>query len=178
MTERGVPEGPVEVRRLDEASLVRRRQLEQQLHDGPAHRLAALSLRLGLFSHQASGDNHALRKCLDEVQAELHTVLQELRNVASQIYPPVLAAAGLGAAFEAMAEQHGIPIIVYAPEERYNTAVEDAAYFAVAERLLSLGRGSPTVTVTIRRTKSELLLKITTDDDTDTTPITVRIRCE
>jgi signal transduction histidine kinase len=67
---------------------VRRRQLEQQLHDGPALRLAALSLRLGLCSHQA-GDDNGLRECLDESPGRLHTVLQELRNVASQIYPPV-----------------------------------------------------------------------------------------
>jgi hypothetical protein len=57
--------------------------------------------------------------------------------------------------------------------------VEAAAYFAVAERLLSLGRRSPTVTVAIQLAENELLLTITTDDDTktDAAPITVRVRC-
>jgi len=163
------------VRSFDEATLVRRSQLERQLHDGPALRLAALSLRLALCRHQITDSDSTLRESLDSIQAELHTVLQELRTVSGQIYPPVLAAAGLGAALEAMVEHFGLPLTLRGPDERYSSAVEAAAYFAVAERLLSTECQSSTVTVTILPTVDELRLKISTDGET--APVLMRIGC-
>jgi signal transduction histidine kinase len=165
------------VRGLDEAGWARRRRLEQQLHDGAALRLAALSLRLGAFSHRVPKSDQELRQCLDEAQEELHAVLQELRDVASQIYPPVLAAGGLGAALEALAERHGVPVTVRAPEERYGAAVETAAYFAVADGLRPFAGRPGAITVTVRRGEDELLLMITGDGELDGCATTARIPC-
>src|SRR5437588_10651632 len=104
---------PGTVPRFDEAAWARHRRLERQLHDGPALRLAALSLRLGLRSARAPVDQQSLRDCISGVQDELHAVLQELREVANEIYPPLLDTAGLGAALEAVAERHGMPMTVH-----------------------------------------------------------------
>jgi signal transduction histidine kinase len=176
MTDRCAAQGPLEtVRSFNEASLVERRQLERQLHDGPALRLAALSLQLALCRHQVTDADQGLRQRIDDIQAELHRVLQELRSVAGEIYPPVLAAAGLGAALEAMAEQFGLTITVRGPDERYSSNVEAAAYFAVAERLRPLGNRSSTVTVAIQSTEDELLLRISADGEAE--PIVMRIAC-
>jgi signal transduction histidine kinase len=180
MSDRCATQGsPETIRSFDEAALAQRCQLERQLHDGPALRLAALSLQLGLCRYQITDSDHALRERLDEIQAELHTVLQELRTVAGQIYPPVLEAAGLGAALEAMVEQLGLPITMRGPDERYSSTVEAAAYFAVAERLRSIEGRSSTVTVTIRSAEDDLLLSISTDGDAadEVAPVVMRIAC-
>lgn len=180
--------------RFDESA--RARRLERQLHDGPALRLAALSLRLGVCRHYTSREEQALHECLSGAQDELHEVLQELRDVANQIYPPVLATAGLGAALEALAERNGVPLTVHAPGERYDARVEAVAYFAVAEHLLPLAGQSSALTVSIQRAEDELVLTITADDNgpiavepTENSPasqpeqgregvITVRVPCE
>src|SRR5438445_1473427 len=68
--------------RWDETTRARHRRLEQQLHDGPALRLAALSLRLGLWQHRAATDDEELQQCLATIQDQLHAVVQELRDLA------------------------------------------------------------------------------------------------
>ena len=147
----------------DEAGWARHRRLEQRLHDGPALRLAALSLRLGLCQHQAPADDEALQQCLAGIQDELHTVVQELREVASEIYPPLLDTAGLGPALAAFAEQHGVPMRVRTSDERHGTSVEATAYFVVAERLLSLADQCRSAALAIERIGGELVMRLTTE---------------
>ncbi|GAA0527822.1 histidine kinase [Saccharopolyspora thermophila] len=160
--------------RRDPVGWDRRKVLEQQLHDGPALRLSALALRLGVCRHRAAQDPKVY-DCLSGVQDELHKVLQELRELAGRIYPPMLAAAGLAPALEALAERHGIPVRLHVPAERLDTAVEAAAYFEVAERLSALSDGTAAVTVSIRRSGSDVLVAISPDEHD---PSVVRIPCE
>jgi Histidine kinase len=61
----------------------RRRLLQRQLHDGAALRISALTLRLGLLEHRAAPNGQAVQDSIGELQDELHTVLEELRDVAS-----------------------------------------------------------------------------------------------
>ena len=75
-----------------------RRDLERQLHDGAALRISALTLRLGLLRHRRPDDEQEFQAAVDELQDELHQVLQELRDVAGRLYPPLLDEAGLGPA--------------------------------------------------------------------------------
>jgi signal transduction histidine kinase len=109
-----------------------RRNLERQLHDGPALRLSALTLQLGLFWHRLTEAKPDLPASIDDLQDELHAVLQELRDVAGRIYPPLLDEAGLGPALREAADQLGVPVRVKAPADRFGPAAEGAAYFAVA----------------------------------------------
>lgn len=173
---------PERIAHVDAADWVRRRHLEQRLHDGPALRLAALSLRLGVCGHQVPADATELRACIAEVQDELHSVLQELREVSSQIYPPMLAAAGLGAALEALAERLGMPVTVQAPDERYGAAVEAAAYFTVTEHLLAQAESASAARIAVRRAGPRLELTITTTGAADSgggdRVITVGVPCE
>ena len=109
-----------------------RRNLERQLHDGPALRLSALTLQLGLFWHRLTEAKPDLPASIDDLQDELHAVLQELREVAGRIYPPLLDEAGLGPALREAADQLGVAVRVKAPTDRFGPAAEGAAYFAVA----------------------------------------------
>ena len=156
-----------------------RRRLERQLHDGPALRLAALSLRLGVCRHRARQEE-LVHECLTGAQDELHAVLQELRDVASQIYPPVLASAGLGVALEAMAERLGMPVTVRAPDRRYPAAVEAAAYFEVAENLPALVDGASALSISVEDGQHGLVLTLVAEREAAESDdvITVRIPCE
>jgi signal transduction histidine kinase len=178
--------------RWDETGRTRHRRLERQLHDGPALRLAALSLRLGLCQHRAPRDDEVLQQCLAAIQEELHAVVQELRDVASEIYPPLLDTAGLGPALAAFAERQGVPMTVHASGERLDASAEATAYFAVAERLSALAGRCSSATLNVRRSGDELVVRltaelargtaeeaepVTSDQDSARDVMTVRVPC-
>ena len=127
-----------------------RRRLERQLHDGAALRISALTLQLGLLGGKLPAGTD-LQRDIDELQDQLHVVLQELRAVSDQIYPPLLYEAGLRAALGELAARSGPEVHVDAPDERFDAAVEGVAYFTVREVLEGLEAGGPPVRVRLRR---------------------------
>lgn len=136
----------------------RRRALERQLHDGPALRIAALTLKLGLLGEKAGGE---LRSDIEDAQAQLHLVLGELRAIADQIYPPLLHAAGLGPAVVELAGQLQISVRLDAPPDRFDPAAEGLTYYAVREVLERLPPTTRTVDITVRREAGALTLDVT-----------------
>jgi hypothetical protein len=94
------------------------------------------------------------------LQGQLHTVLQELRVIADQIYPPLLQEAGLGPALREFAGRVPVQVRVHAVDDRFDTAVEGVAYFAVVEALEGLGPDAGSVDVTVRRDAGCLALDL------------------
>lgn len=129
---------------------LRRRLLERQLHDGAALRISALTLQLGLFKHRVPATEPDLRESIEGLQDELHAVLQELRDVAGKLYPPLLDETGLGPALREVAYQIATPVGIDAPEVRFGPAAEGAAYFAVIDCLGALDSDAPPVEVLVR----------------------------
>lgn len=127
-----------------------RRSLERQLHDGAALRISALALQLGLLRHRVTTADPDLHASIDVLQDELHAVLQELRDVAGKIYPPLLDEAGLGPALREVADRLDRPVRVDAPADRFGPAAEGAAYFAVTE-CLEAAPGTSGLDVVVRR---------------------------
>jgi signal transduction histidine kinase len=128
-----------------------RRSIERQLHDGAALRISALTLQLGLFRHRVPDTDPGLRSSVDRMQDELHTVLQELRDVAGRVYPPLLDEAGLGPALREVADRSEVPVRVNAPDDRFGPAAEGAAYFAVSECVATVAADSLGLDVAVRR---------------------------
>ncbi|MEU4245051.1 histidine kinase [Actinoplanes sp. NPDC026619] len=142
-------------RRADE-HWSRRRDLERQLHDGPALRIAALALRLGLLAQKARHDIGGLPHDIEELQNQLHLIQQELRAVADRIYPPLLHEAGLGPALCELASSASLR--VDAGGGRFDPAVEGVAYFAILGVLAAPPPATRTVDVVIRRDPDGLAL--------------------
>jgi signal transduction histidine kinase len=134
-------------RRREREQWQRRRRLERQLHDGAALRASALALQLGLFQHRVPEAERELRTAIGALQDELHAVLQELRDVAAQIYPPLLDEAGLGPALRELAERRDLPVRVRDDGGRFGAAAEGAVYFALVE---ALGSDTGPLEVTVR----------------------------
>lgn len=147
-------------RRKHQEQWRRRRLLQRQLHDGAALRISALTLRLGLLEHRAAPDGHAVQDCIGELQDELHAVLDELRDVAAQIYPPLLDEAGLGPALREAAGALQAPVAVVASDDRFGPAAEGAAYFAAMQCLAAQPTGAQVIKVVIRRENDTLMLSV------------------
>jgi signal transduction histidine kinase len=150
-------------RRVDE-HWNRRRDLERQLHDGPALRIAALTLHLGLLAQKARDGTGELAHDIEDLQGQLHIVLQELRAIADQIYPPLLQEAGLGPALRELASSLQAPVRVDAVDGRFDAAVEGVAYFAVLEVLEDVRAATRTVDITVRRDDDGLALDLANVD--------------
>ncbi|MGY1679172.1 sensor histidine kinase [Geodermatophilus sp. SYSU D01176] len=136
----------------------RRLRLQRQLHDGASLRISALVPQLGVVRTRVPQARPDLDASIEGLQDELHAVLQELREIARAIYPPVLDEAGLGAALREHAAHLAVPVHVDVPPERLGPAVEGAAYFAVTECLAALPAGAGPVEVRARRQGDVLLL--------------------
>ena len=138
------------------------RRIERDLHDGAQARLVALSMQIGRAEERLAGkgadagDLDLLRQAREEATA----AISELRDLARGISPPVLADRGLTAAVQSLADRSGADVKVYADlfEQRPPPAVENAAYFVVAESLTNATKhvpGAP-VKITIWHDHSEL----------------------
>jgi signal transduction histidine kinase len=147
-------------RRKNQDQWRRRRLLQRQLHDGAALRISALTLRLGLLEHRAAPDGRAVQDCIGELQDELHAVLEELRDVAAEIYPPLLDEAGLGPALREVAAALQAPVTVVASEERFGPAAEGAAYFATMQCLAAQPAEAQSMKVVVRRENDRLMLSV------------------
>lgn len=114
-----------------------RRGLERDLHDGAQNRLVLMSVELGrLRTLLAEGRTAEAEEVVAAVVRHNHDALQELRDLAQGIYPPLLAERGLPPALRAAARRCAIACTVDAEGiARYDVAVEAAAYFCILEAL-------------------------------------------
>jgi signal transduction histidine kinase len=103
-------------------------------HQG--ERLVALRITLGLARQVAGSSPQEADELLAQTEQEAQDALEELRDLARGIYPPLLADLGLAAALEAQARKAALPVTVEAPDlGRYSQDVEAAVYFCVLEAL-------------------------------------------
>jgi signal transduction histidine kinase len=119
-----------------EAAETQLRRIERDLHDGAQARLVALGMNLGLAEQQLTKDPDKAQEHLAEARAAATAALQELRDLARGIHPPILADRGLDAAIRALTAHTAVPVSVDVElAERPPAAVETAAYFVAAEGL-------------------------------------------
>jgi signal transduction histidine kinase len=118
-----------------------RRQIERNLHDGAQQHLVALAVRARLARQLIERDPATAATAIDEIRTALDETLQELRDLAHGIYPPLLADKGLAAALESAARRATLPVTVSADESwRYAPEAEATVYFCVLEALQNAGK--------------------------------------
>jgi signal transduction histidine kinase len=128
-----------------------RRRIERNLHDGAQQHLVALAVNLRLTRDLVGDDPETATAMIDQLAEEVKSTIQELRDLAHGIYPPLLADSGLGRALEAAASRSPLPVAVSAPGlRRYPPDVEAAVYFCCLEALQNAGKHAAGATVTIR----------------------------
>jgi signal transduction histidine kinase len=122
--------------RIVEAGDAQRRRIERDLHDGAQQHLVALAVNVNLVRQIAETDPDTAKEMLLQIGTDLQEAVQELRNLAHGIYPPLLMDRGLAEALSAAAGRAVLPTGVEADGiARYPQPVESAVYFCCLEAL-------------------------------------------
>jgi signal transduction histidine kinase len=162
--------------RLVKAQDEARRRLERNLHDGAQQDLVALTIKSRLAGETVEDLDQA-REAFGELQAEASAALQNLRDLAHGIYPPMLADLGLAAALNAQAAKSAVPVTVEADGiGRYPQDTEAAVYFCCLEALQNIAKYAHAAQARIcLRARNGTLSAVVSDDgtgyDADRTPM-------
>jgi signal transduction histidine kinase len=155
-------------RRLVEAQDSERRKIERNLHDGAQQQLVALGVQLSLLERIARGTPGAepVGAAMPSLQQALQSALDDLRDLARGIYPPLLADRGLSAALEAQARKAAVPTTVEADGVgRYEEQVEAAVYFCTLEALQNVAKYAGATTAVVRLAHADGRLSFEIADD-------------
>jgi signal transduction histidine kinase len=138
-------------RRIVKAQDEERRRLERNIHDGAQQQLVALSVKLGLAERLIPKDPAKAVAMLAEAKAETGEAIEDLRDLARGIYPPVLADRGLVAALEGQARKSAVAVVVESEGiGRYPQETEAAVYFSCLEALQNVAKYAEATAATVR----------------------------
>ncbi len=138
--------------RLVAAGDAERQRLERDLHDGAQQRLTALSIRMGIAAgtYEERGETE-FSELLADFSGQLDAAIEDVRIIAHGLYPPLLAAYGLGKALSAAASRaaghvtldtHGLM--------RYPSDVERAVYFSCLASMQNAAKHAKSRTIAVR----------------------------
>jgi signal transduction histidine kinase len=123
-------------RRIATAADLERVRIERDLHDGAQQRLIALRINLALAEELMRTDPELAVETVHKLGAEIEQALEELRAVARDAYPPLLADRGVADALRGMAARSPLPVHLRATGlTRLAPEIETAVYFTCMEAL-------------------------------------------
>jgi signal transduction histidine kinase len=158
--------------RIVEAADTERRRVERNLHDGAQARLVVLTLNLRM-GRAGVEDGTPAAALIDASIDEVRASLEELRELARGIHPPVLSERGLEPALRVLAARTPFPVqFVGGLRGRLPEAVETAAYFVVSEALTNVAKYARAehATVRVEREDGRLVLEVSDDGVGGATP--------
>jgi signal transduction histidine kinase len=153
--------------RVVSAADAERRRIERDLHDGAQQQLVALCVNLRLARELSGSDPAEATALLEQLGNDVEAALEDLRELAHGIYPPLLADRGLAEALSAVAARAPIRTrLEAAVTRRYPPQVEATVYFCCLEALQNAGKyAGPAASATVRVMEKEggLLFEISDD---------------
>jgi signal transduction histidine kinase len=151
--------------RLVTAQDEERRRIERNLHDGAQQHLVALKMKVGLAEGLAEPESKA-RVILAQLKHDADEAIDNLRELARGIYPPLLASEGLGAALQSQARRLTVPVeLDVANIPRQPREVEGAVYFCCLEALQNVTKYAEASSVRVRVWKQDSTLAFQVQDD-------------
>jgi signal transduction histidine kinase len=152
------------------------RRLERNIHDGAQQHLVAIAVTSKLIQQIAATDPRRASDLLGKLAADAEDALQNLRDLARGIYPPLLSDKGLAAALEAHLAKTGLPVrLEVGTLGRYASETEAAAYFCCLEALQNVSKyaHATRTTMSIGEEDGRVVLTVR-DDGRGFDPATVR----
>ncbi|TMK76213.1 MAG: hypothetical protein E6G47_13895 [Actinobacteria bacterium] len=155
----------------------RAKALERNIHDGAQQQLVALMVKLRLAEGLAERDPDRVPALLQGLQSDAGDALENLRELARGIYPPLLADQGLPAALSAQARKSLLPVTVESDGiGRYSQQAEAAVYFCCLEAMQNVAKyaGASTVHIHLAVEEGWLIFSVMDDGqgyDSSTTPM-------
>jgi signal transduction histidine kinase len=143
-----------------------RRRLERNIHDGVQQQLVALAVKLRLADGMIDRDPARARDAMVALQADATAALEDLRDLARGIYPPLLADRGLEAALAAQAQKATTPVTVDAAAiARYPRDIESTVYFCALEAMNNIAKYAEATAASVRLEQTDGVLRFTVRDD-------------
>jgi signal transduction histidine kinase len=149
--------------RIVEAGVEQRRRMERDLHDGAQQRLLGVKLTLG--AAEAARTPERASALITQARDQVGEALEELRDLARGLHPPLLSQAGLAVAVRALAENMPLEVTTEICAERFPPAIEVTAYFIISEGLANVTRhaGARRVLVHAERDGNCLVVRVSDD---------------
>jgi signal transduction histidine kinase len=155
--------------RIVQAEEAGRRRIERDIHDGVQQELVALLAKARLARNQLARDPGLAAATLAELQADARQALEDLRELAHGIHPPVLSDRGLLEAIEAQAARLPVPVHLdtdgLGRGTRYAAEIEGAAYFLVCEGLANALKHAAAGRIEVRLAALPTGLRVEVADD-------------
>src|SRR5207248_1925030 len=149
--------------RLVTAQDEERRRIERNLHDGAQQHLIALKMKVGLALAQPGSKTRAI---LEQLRHDADEAIDNLRELARGIYPPLLASEGLDAALRAQARRFTVPVeLELADVTRQPREVEGAIYFCCLEALQNIAKYAEARQVRVRLWTQDSAAAFSVEDD-------------
>ena len=150
--------------RIVAAGDAERRKLERNLHDGAQQHLVALAVKVKLVKNLVEADPNTAKAMIEELGGDVQEAVQQLRDLAHGIYPPILVDRGLGPALESAVMKAALPTNVVAEGvQRHRQEIEAAVYFCVLEALQNAGKHAgegATAVVSLKEEPGALLFEV------------------
>jgi signal transduction histidine kinase len=142
-----------------------RRRLERNIHDGAQQQLVALAVKANLAQSMVKSDPD-VERLLAQLKIEAQDALENLRDLARGIYPPLLADRGLAAALRAQVKKSAVPTSVESDGiGRYRQDAEAAVYFCALEALQNVAKYANASRAVVRLSASDGNLSFIVEDD-------------
>ena len=144
-----------------------RRALELDLDRGPQQQLVALKVKLGPTRLQAeTAGATRTSEVLVQLENDAGEALRAVRDFATGVYPPMLAAEGLGPAITLSVRNAPVPVILEAQGvTRHPADIEAAVYFCVLEAIQNVVKYAQamSIRVTLAERDGELAFEVIDD---------------
>jgi signal transduction histidine kinase len=128
-----------------------RRRIERDLHDGAQQHLLGLAVNLKVARELGASDPARAQAILAELSNAVHAALEELRDLAHGIYPPLLAERGVADAVRGAVARSGVSGGVQADTRgRYPAEVEATVYFCCVEAIQNVAKHASQAHVAVR----------------------------
>jgi signal transduction histidine kinase len=144
-----------------------RRRMERDLHDGAQQQLVLARLKLRMLQQAIDADPAAAKATAAELDRDLDRALEELRDLAHGLYPPLLESDGLPGALREAAERSPIPTAFDSDGTgRYRPELEAAVYFCCLEALQNVAKhAGPEAHATVCLADTDHTLRFEVADD-------------
>lgn len=154
--------------RLADARDSERRKLRRDLHDGLGPALAGVALGLQAARNLLTTDPAAAGHLLERLRDELDQGVEQIRDLARDLLPPVLGERGLAPALHELAQRYersGLTVRVAAPALPLPEPVATAVYGIVAEAMANAYRhsGARNCDISVERDASGVTVRVGDD---------------
>jgi signal transduction histidine kinase len=126
----------------------------------------ALALELKVVESRIHEDPDGAARLLADAREELALAIEELRELARGLHPPLLTERGLRPALEALARRAPMDVRLETPlSRRLPDAVETTVYYVVAEALTNATKHARADRAVVRLTVSDGTARVEISDD-------------